>query len=294
MKTKRIIFGKRTQDIIKYISENDPELKNELKLLESCIKLKTIKLFYSYRLKNKDIVTFTCKKNLLCGCCALFHFYNIIEMYKEKVHSIMLQDNSLNIMLIKIYITKGAILSDVFKTAKRARVIISQRRRNSLSASNLNRIKHKSIYRYIKGGIGSFQIEKEKQSDLWKISLHEIAIVDSNDFKFETIERNEKKISTSTELESLLAQELWMVTGESYEVEIKKIEESDMESYKKVFNYNLNVNKLTIQDQVHCYKTLRNHHLCYSYGCLHGLKDSESWDETIDQFSLSLQKELPI
>jgi hypothetical protein len=194
-------------------------------------------------------------------------------------------------------------------------------RRNAFK--NLRSFRRSSL-RYLHGGVGSYEF-KRGADDGWNLHIHELALIDRRDFVFteelvplKGSSEKCKRIYVPRELVSLLAQELWLHSGDSFIVDVRGLyprerypglvflpsedlskpvyELSDVEDgcetactpdslfsgLCEAFKYALKFDELSHEDWLHAALALGGRRLIYSYGCLHGVRVLEDYGDDIE------------
>lgn len=166
----------------------------------------------------------------------------------------------------------------------------------------------RSVMRYVRGSVGTYEFKRGRNSGLWHPHIHEIALLEPGVFEFRDEEEPYKfrddngewkeavrVVSVPCEFRSLLSREYWLCSGDSYIVDVCRIDLSDvsrpaadeLESDRpardslvsalcEVFKYALKFSSLAPEDQIHAYRTLKGRRLLFSYGCMRGVEIDES------------------
>jgi len=259
----------------------------------------------------------TCQQHLLCGGCARRRAIRQSFSYGEKVKLLLEQNPELTPVLITRTVKNRLSLSESWTSLNQAHRKLTVRRRNAMSASSTvrgSRTKN-SPMRLIEGGAGTYEFKKGKNSGLWHPHSHEVALLapgvpfrrHKKTIKYTCPETGNKQFKDvyyfcPDAFQQELAEEWFSVTGDSFIVDVRRIDTSDSESYiggmLEVFSYTLKSSSLSPADQIHAYQTLcrgsRVRRLIYSYGNLRGVEVPETdrdivekelmWETYVDRF----------
>ncbi len=302
--------AKRHQVTVTDYIQHDPEMHKEHKALSECGQYL---MFKHWKLTNfrRLVGGFSCKKHLLCWPCGLRRDSRQICDYSLKVQQILSENPGLVPVLITRTVKNGFYLSERYAHLVDIHKTLITWRRRSLSARSGTRGRSAdSVMQHIVGSVGTCEFGRGKDSDLWHPHIHEIAFLEPGVFEFfeerepgwDRDENGEwrrivRTVHVPREFRSRLAQEYWMISGDSYIVDVRRIDCFDGDLLKgddpdsvgvqfdeqklvkalcEVFKYALKFNELSLEDQIHAYKTLKGRRLIFSYGCLRGVKVDES------------------
>ena len=227
----------------------------------------------------------SCKKHLLCCLCALRRSARQVQEYEAKIKQLLVEHPDWVPVLITRTIKNGPDLDERYKHFIGAHKKLMRRRRNALSAKKI-RLKDCSVLRHVHGSAGSYEFKLGKNSGMWHPHSHEIALLDSS-VVFQEEERKGKVVQVPVEFEEQLAEEWFQATGDSYIVDVRRLEVGSEDFLKGVceaFKYALKFTDLEIPDQVEAYRVLKGRRLVYSYGALWGVKVSDSIVDTVEEF----------
>lgn len=269
--------------VAEYLLNHEPLLIKEYDALQDCGSWLIFRHWYTvgqYRL----IAGCSCKKHLLCGLCALRRAARLVKEYELKIRQVLEEHPEYVPVLITRTIKNGSDLGERYEHLTSAHRKMIHKRRNALSSKTARG--KKSVLRFVHGSAGSYEFKKGEGSGEWHPHAHEIALLDSR-FEFTDLIRKEKDVSVPLEFESQLSKEWLSTTGDSWIVDVRRIDAKDEKSFVKAiceaFKYALKFNSLEIPDQVYAYKVLRGRRLTYSYGCLWGVKISDESVDTIEE-----------
>lgn len=268
---------------------------------------------------------FTCKKSLWCVCCALRRSGRIAKTYLPIITQQLEQNADLVPVLITWTVKNRPDLDSCFQHIKQVQRGMLKRRRDSFDRPRLRRL---SPLRYLHGGAGSYEFKRGADGG-WNLHIHEIALIDRRDFvfteelvplkgRFNQEPEKYKRIYVPRELVSLLAQELWLHSGDSFIVDVRGLYPRELYSrlvslppedllkpvYQlsdtedvcetactpdslfsglcEAFKYALKFDELSHEDWLHAALSLGGRRLIYSYGCLHGVQVLEDDGDDIE------------
>lgn len=299
-----------------------PDLCKEYEALQKCGQM----LIFQHWLQSnyrKLVGGFSCKKHLLCWPCALRRDSRQIRDYTLKVQQVLSENSSLIPVLITRTVKNGSDLKERFKHLQRIHKTLMRWRRQSKSDRCTARGRSAdSVMQYVAGSVGTYEFKRGEGSGDWHPHIHEVAFLESV-FSFtprivpgwektETgFNQVDKEIWVPVEFQRRLSEEYKDISGDSYIVDVRRIEIKDLDSFVnddpvasssgglepdyhsvakalcEVFKYALKFSEMTHEDQIHAYKVLKGKRLIFSYGCLRGVNVS---DNLVD----SAQEELEI
>jgi hypothetical protein len=268
---------------------------------------------------------FFCKKFLWCVGCAIRRSGRLANTYLPIIIQQLKYNSDLLPVLITWTIKNRADIGECFKHLKQVQCGLLQYRRLSLSFTS--RLRRRSPLRHLHGGVGSYEFKRGKDGG-WNLHIHELALVDRRDFEFteelvpvkgrEGQSQKYKRVYVPRELASLLAQELWLHSGDSYILDVRGLysrelysrlaplpsedlskpvfELSDTEDGSETaftpdslfsglceaFKYALKFDELSHEDWLEAATKLERRRLIYSYGCLHGAVVPEDHGDDIE------------
>lgn len=268
---------------------------------------------------------FFCKKSLWCVGCALRRAGRLAKTYLPIIIQQLKDNPDLLPILITWTIKNRADIEECFKHLKQVQSGLLSHRRKSFSLTN--RLRRLSPLRHLHGGVGSYEFKRGKDGG-WNLHIHELALVDRRDFEFteelvpvkgrEGHSQKYKRVYVPRELASLLAQELWLHSGDSYILDVRGLysrelysrlaplpsedlskpvfQPSDTEDGSETaftpdslfsglceaFKYALKFDELSHEDWLDAATKLEKRRLIYSYGCLHGVDVPEDHGDDIE------------
>ena len=254
---------------------------------------------------RKLVGGFSCKKHLLCMPCALRRDSRQVREYSLKIKQVLSENPHLVPVLITRTVKNGPDLLERFRHLKGIHKRLIQRRRQSLSKKSGTRGRSaNSIMQYIAGSVGTYEFKKGENSGGWHPHIHEVAFLEPV-FQYTSEEvpgwrmRDDgqweqylKTIHVPVDFSSRLAQEYWQISGDSYIIDVRRIENENLSLLEcaelpgcdvnqdnqmvkalcEVFKYALKYNEISVEDQVYAYRKLKGKTLIFSYGNLFGVK----------------------
>lgn len=298
---------KHQLSLVDFIAD-DWDLRKEYTDMCKCGSLLTFKHWLKTGFRRL-VAGFTCKKHLLCWPCGLRRSSGQVRDYSLKVHQVLTERPHLVPVLITLTVKNGSDLKERYDhISNNHRSLIDVRRDSLKKNTNTRGRRRNSVMQYVAGAVGTYEFKRGKNSGQWHPHIHQIALLEPVfEFTEEKVpcwkkdlngkwSKGAKIIHVPREFVSLLAQEYWMASGDSYIVDAHRIDlgnpddllqppspadEPDQVSSApntliralcEVFKYALKFTELSHEDQVHAYKTLKGRRLLFSYGCLLGVK----------------------
>ncbi len=280
--------------VIDYI-QHDPELHKEYRKMCDCGQYLVFQHWFvtGYR---KLVGGFSCQKHLLCQACSLRRDSRYMREYVAKIEKVLSENPRLVVCLVTRTVKNDLDLLERYTHLGDIHRVLMQWRRDSLKIKTTARGRStNSIMQHVAGSVGTYEFGRGANSDGWHPHIHEIVLLEP---VFEFTEREKKgwkrdeetgewekaprTVHVPLEFESRLAQEYWMISGDSYILDARRVDCYDengmfvqdqlVNALCEVFKYALKFNELSFADQVHAYKTLKGRRLIFSYGCLRGVK----------------------
>jgi hypothetical protein len=268
-------------------------LSKEYYALHGCASWLRFHHYYNigeYRLRDG----ITCKKHLLCNCCAIRRSAILVKTYEERIRHLLAEHPDWIPVLITKTVKNGPDLNERFRHISKAHRSLSDRRRHALSSKTTACVD--SVLRYVHGAAGSYEFKRGEGSDLWHPHMHEVALLDGSRFTFSQQTRKKKNVWVPLEFEAELRREWNAITGDSYIIDVRRIdinnEKDFFGGFCEAFKYALKMNELDTADQIHAYKTLKGKRLVYSYGALWGLEVPDDLSDNVDDLALQPYEEL--
>lgn len=270
----------------------------------------------------------TCKKSLWCLCCALRRSARLAKTYLPYFQALLEANPNLVPVLITWTVKHGPDLPAVFEHLRTVQRTMLTRRRDYFK--NPSKYLRPSPLRFLHGGAGSYEFKRGRKSQEWNFHIHEVALIDRRDFVFteenlpirlkkgeQERDQQYKRVYVPKELVSLLAQELWLVSGDSFIVDVRGLYPregyellnglSEAELAKPVyspaepdeetpdtpdtlfsglceaFKYSVKPDELSHEDWFEAATYLQRRRLFYSYGLLRNVKVPEDNSDDRDE-----------
>ena len=287
----------RAEAVALHILDHYPQYRKQAERLQSCgLRLNYWHFFEKDQWRLRGGIT--CRQHFLCGSCARRRCTRFSYAYADKVRAVVKQRPECPVVFITLTVKNGPDFIECFDRAERGRKGFLTHRRQALAASTTARGKIRdSILKYVAGGAGTYEFKRGKNSGLFHPHIHQIAVLEPV-FKFSPVEEDFWRIDPETglwiqdtktiykplEFEAALSDLWYELTGDSYIVDVRRINFEDEEEFfgalLEVFSYTLKINELSIEDQMLIYQAMtesgRSRRLIFSYGCMRGVDLTES------------------
>lgn len=196
----------------------------------------------------------TCKKHLLCPLCAIRRGAKALRVYLARVAHLKEQDNALQPFLVTLTVKNGPDLDERFSHLVKSLRLMHKFR-------HLNR-GHE--VRKASSAVWSYEFTNTGKG--WHPHVHAVWLCHQKPDPFK------------------LSQEWKSITGDSYIVDVRPLDESDpVAAFCEVFKYALKFSDLADPDRLHAFRTLKGKRLQDSFGDLRGLNiEPEDSDELLD------------
>lgn len=197
----------------------------------------------------------TCRKHLICPLCAIRRGAKALRVYLARVEHLRAADPTLKAYMVTLTVKNGDDLRERFShLASNVRTLHRRRSRGNTQSEVLKARSAVWSYEFTNKGNG------------WHPHVHAVWLCHQAPDSFK------------------LSREWQALTGDSYIVDVRPMDESDpVSAFLEVFKYALKFSDLADPDRLHAYKTLKGKRLQDSFGALRGLdvEPSES-DELLD------------
>jgi len=196
----------------------------------------------------------TCKKHLLCPLCAIRRGAKALRVYLARVAHLREADKALQPFLVTLTVKNGDDLAERFSHLVQSLRAYHKRR-------HLNR-----GHEVCKASSSVWSYEFTNSGKGWHPHVHAVWLCHQRPDSFK------------------LAEEWKAITGDSYIVDVRPLDESDpVGAFCEVFKYALKFADLADPDRLHAYRTLKGKRLQDSFGDLRGLDiEPEDSDELLD------------
>ena len=254
-----------TNSIADHMIDHEPTLFKVAEALRACSNWLVFRHFYLAK-KYRLIGGCTCKKHLVCAMCAWRRSAKTVMAYSAKINMVMTENIDLVPVLLTLTIKNGSDLAERFAHLDSA---ITRMIRNRSLALNGNR--HKTVFRLIHGGAGSFEVKRGSGLGLWHPHFHMYALVPAG--------------TDLLEMEWNMSEEWRKLTKDSHNVNVTEIvtssEEKRMGAVCEVFRYALKFGEMEIVDQVAAFMVLQSKKLVRNFGSLR-CKVPDDLNDTIE------------
>lgn len=215
-----------------------------------------------------------CKKHLMCPVCAIRRGAKSLKAYLDRFDVIRAENPDLRPYFLTLTIANGSDLKERIEHLQKSFKKYMNRKRDAEKKGRgfceLNK-----IY----GGVFTYEFTYSEKNG-WHPHIHMVALCNSKDLPdFPIGSRNGKRKQNSK-----LAQEWLSVTGDSYIVDFRPIENDPVEGFIEVFKYALKFSDLTPDKNYEAYRLLKGKRLQGSFGLFWGVKVPEKLtDDLLDE-----------
>ncbi len=189
-----------------------------------------------------------CMKHLLCPLCAIRRGAKSLRAYLDRFELVRVERPHLRPFLVTLTVKDGPDLAERFAHLhKGQRELWKRKQRGRGSALD-----------GVQGAVWSYEVKRGSGSGMWHPHLHMIALAEHQPDQEE------------------LASEWHNITGDSYIVDVRPIDQEDPASgFVEVFKYAVKFSDQEPEDTVHAFLTLRGKRLLASAGCFRGVPEPE-------------------
>lgn len=258
-KTER--YGKaknRALEVLQYAKgchEKGDNAQIPLKRLETCGEYL---VFHHYPTVNQVRLHAArfCKLHILCPLCAIRRGSKALSAYLPKYEALKASKPHLRPFLVTLTIKDGSDLVERFKHLQGAMHELWKRRLRARG----------SVLEVVDGAVWSYEVKKGSGSGLWHPHAHMVAI------------------ASSAPCSVRLAQEWLDITGDSFIVDVRPIDQDDPAGgFMEVFKYALKFSDMDEADTVEAFRALRKRRLVASAGAFRGtVIPDQLTDEPLD------------
>lgn len=186
-----------------------------------------------------------CMKHLLCPLCAIRRGARALKAYLDRWEVVRAEKTALRAFLVTLTVKDGPDLAERMAHLHKSQRELWMRKHRKRVASPLAGVQ---------GAVWSYEAKRGQGSGLWHPHLHMIALSECAPDARE------------------LAAEWKRITGDSFIVDVRAIEQDDPASgFLEVFKYAVKFSDQPPADTVHCFEILRGKRLIGSAGCLRGV-----------------------
>lgn len=189
-----------------------------------------------------------CMKHLLCPLCAMRRGAKQLAAYLERFELIRIDRPELRPFLVTLTVKDGDDLGERFRHLHAAQRELWKRRQRGRG----------SALDGVSGAVWSYEVKRGSGSGAWHPHLHMIALAE--------IQPDQRQ----------LAQEWQDITGDSFIVDVRPIDQEDPASgFVEVFKYAVKFSAQTPADTVEAFQTLKGKRLLASSGVFRGVPEPE-------------------
>ena len=201
-----------------------------------------------------------CMKHHLCPLCAIRRAAKNVEAYVKKLEVIRQEQPQLVPLLLTLTVRNGPNLQERKDHLKASFKRLQDRRRDWIKKG-----RGWTELARAEGAVWSYEVTNKGNG--WHPHLHAIVLVREGDF---------------VDLKALKAE--WeAITGDSHQVDVRKVGDDPVSGFAEVFKYALKFSELSHHQAWKAYLTLRGQRLVGSFGCLRGVEVPEDLtDELLD------------
>lgn len=189
-----------------------------------------------------------CKKHLLCALCAVRRGSKALSAYMPRYQAVRLARPDLRPFLVTFTVANGPDLAERFKHLQRAlqELWLRKHRKRGCSADS------------IEAAVWSYEFKRGAGSGLWHPHLHMVAM------------------SSQLPDQAALRAEWESITGDSYMVDVRRIDEASPErGFAEVFKYALKFSDMEPADTFRAFEVLSGRRLVASSGLFRGVEIPE-------------------
>jgi hypothetical protein len=188
-------------------------------------------------------------KHLLCPLCAIRRGAKYLKAYLVRFEALQQQNPNLKAYLVTLTVKDGPDLSERFKHLYKSQRELWMRKTRGRG----------SVLDGVAGAVWSYEVKRGKGSGVWHPHLHMIALAES------------------IPDQQQLANEWHNITGDSFVVDVRPIDQQDPASgFVEVFKYAVKFSEQEPADTVHAWVTLASKRLIGSSGLFRGVEVPES------------------
>ncbi len=197
-----------------------------------------------------------CRKHLLCPLCAIRRGSKALQAYLPRYEALRASRPDLKPFLVTLTVKDGPDLDERFKHLQRSQRELWMRKHRGRGA----------VLDQVEAGVWSYEVKRGSGSGLWHPHLHMVAM------------------SPHAPEQAQLASEWRDVTGDSFIVDVRPIDELDPASgFLEVFKYALKFSDMEPADTWAAFEVLSGRRLVGSAGLFRGIEiPDQLTDEPLD------------
>lgn len=197
-----------------------------------------------------------CKKHLLCPLCAIRRGAKALQAYLPRYEAVRASRVDLMPFLVTLTVKDGEDLAERFKHLMASQRELWMRRHRGRG----------SVLDQVEAAVWSYEVKRGAGSGLWHPHLHMVAL------------------SPAKPDAAALAGEWHEITGDSFVVDVRPIDQEDVASgFLEVFKYALKFSDMEVSDTYAAFRVLARRRLVGSAGLFRGIEIPEQLtDEPLD------------
>ena len=197
-----------------------------------------------------------CRKHLVCPLCAIRRGAKALQAYLPRYESVRAVDGLLRPFLVTLTVKDGDDLAERFEHLQRSQRELWMRKHRARG----------SVLDLVDAAVWSYEVKRGHGSGQWHPHLHMVAL------------------SHVQPDQAALSREWLDITGDSFVVDVRPIDEADAASgFLEVFKYALKFSEMEASDTWEAFQALRGRRLVGSAGLFRGIDIPEALtDEPLD------------
>ena len=251
----------RALDMVDYIKTEEVSNNQTRKLTTKIANCASYLVFKHYYTENRVILhgMKTCREQLLCPFCALRRGAKHVKAYWDKVELVKQSDPNLKLYFVTLTVKDGESLQERYNHLVKAERRYKQQRRDALKGQKFVE------YAKARGGVGSVEFKRGKNSGLWHPHMHMIWLCHEAPDAYK------------------LSQEWEGLTGDSFIVDVRPMH-GEIDGFLETFKYALKFSDLPLADNWEAFQKLKGKRLINSFGVLRGVEVPEDLtDDDLDE-----------
>lgn len=242
---------KRSLAMSDYIRQNQPHYEKLSKTISDCGNYLVFRDYYTVGEIRLSKACF-CKKHLLCPLCAIRRGAKLLSRYIDRFHDVKAANGQLTPYLVTFTVKDGDSLQERFKHLQKSIQTYHKRRHRKNSSCEALKAH---------GAVWSYEVKRGSGSGSWHPHVHAIWLCESPPDQAQ------------------LSAEWHSITGDSYIVDVRKIntssDEKTVKGFLEVFKYAVKFSDQSEEDTWHCHEVLSGRRLIGSFGSLYGIPEPD-------------------
>ena len=199
---------------------------------------------------------YLCRKHLVCPLCAIRRGSKALQAYLPRYAAVIASQPLLRPFLVTLTVKDGPDLAERVRHLRKGQRELWMRKHRARG----------SVFDGVEAAVWSYEVKRGRGSGLWHPHLHMVALSELMPDAFE------------------LAREWREITGDSFIVDVRPIDQADPASgFLEVFKYALKFSDMDPADTWQAFQVLRGRRLVGSAGLFRGIEISEQLtDEPLD------------